>query len=403
MGTSNLRLVVFCDEDLSLSGGSSRQVLEFVRALGRRGYDIRVVAPHPSRGSVKEQAGRQVQYRWVWAPRLGGLRPFAYLVASGLVLAWTMLRWRPDLLLWFDAPGQVAPLLCAGPAGCPYLLFVNGLPDEEVSGMWRRYPLRGLLRWMLKVCVQGAGAVVSVCPEILTWMQKQWKIPEDRCRVIRNGVDPERFCPQDAVVPRRVLGLEETGRYVGFVGGFFPWHGLETLIEAVPFVLQKVPGARFLLVGDGQERSLLEARAGEMGLGRAIRFVGRVEFGEVPRWIAACDVCVVLHKATRSYPGDSMKLWEYLACGRPVVTTAGPGYGETVEAIGCGLPVKPNDPQDLAQRLVQLLEDAELRARMGQRGRMAVLREHTWDARAAMLDELCRSLRQERSYRASEA
>ncbi len=397
-----MRLIVFCDEDLGVSGGGSRQVSEFVRALGMQGCEICVIAPKPGREPVKEE-GQRVHFRWVLVPRLRGLRPVAYLVASALVLGWAMLRWRPDVLLWFDSPGQVAPLVCASVTGCPYLLFVNGLPDEEVQGIWRWALLKWLIRSGLKAAVQHAGAVVSVCPEILTWMQQQWEIPASRCRVIRNGVDPERFRPQDATTARRALRLEESGLYVGFVGGFFPWHGLETLAEAAPLVLREAPGTRFLLIGDGHMRPALEARTREMGLSHAIRFVGRVEFEEVPRWIAACDVCVVLHKPTRSYPGDSMKLWEYLACGRPVVTTAGPGYGETVETIGCGLSVKPNDPQDAAQSLVQLLGDTAMRIRMGQCGRAAVLREHTWDARASLLDGLFRDLLRGRFYRPSEA
>ena len=84
-----------------------------------------------------------------------------------------------------------------------------------------------------------------------------------------------------------------------------------------------------------------------------------------------------------------MKLWEYLACGRPVVTTAGPGYGETVEAIGCGLAAKRDDPEDVARQLVRLLEDPDAREKMGDCGRMAVVQSHTWGARAQELEQVC--------------
>jgi glycosyltransferase involved in cell wall biosynthesis len=85
-----------------------------------------------------------------------------------------------------------------------------------------------------------------------------------------------------------------------------------------------------------------------------------------------------------------MKLWEYLACGRPVVATAGPGYGDTVEAMGTGLAAKPDDPQDLARQMLRLLVDRDLRRQMGERGRAAVLESHTWAARAAELETVCR-------------
>jgi len=72
-----------------------------------------------------------------------------------------------------------------------------------------------------------------------------------------------------------------------------------------------------------------------------------------------------------------------------VVTTVGPGNGETVEAIGCGLAVKPDDAQDLGRQLVRLLEDPDERIKMGERGRMAVIRTHTWGARAQELEYVC--------------
>jgi len=160
-------------------------------------------------------------------------------------------------------------------------------------------------------------------------------------------------------------------------------------MEAVPFVRDKVPTARFLLVGEGQTKQALELLVQQQGLTDFVRFVGRADWAQVPTWIAACDVCVVLHRQTRSYPGDSMKLWEYLSCGRPVITTAGPGYGETVEAIGCGIAVEPDNAQDLARQLIRLLENPDERMKMGERGRKAVIQAHTWDARAQELEQVC--------------
>jgi glycosyltransferase involved in cell wall biosynthesis len=144
------------------------------------------------------------------------------------------------------------------------------------------------------------------------------------------------------------------------------------------------------LVGDGETRTDLEQKARTMGIESAVRFVGRVTFQSVPRWIAACDVCVVLHKPMRSYPGDSMKLWEYLACARAVVTNTGPGYGDLVDSIGCGLAVPSDRAEELAKQLVYLLQHEETRQDMGKQGRAAVVKAHTWGARALELEQVCR-------------
>ena len=388
-----MRILVFCDEDLSVAAGGARQVLEFAQALSRRPHTIRIVAPQPAQGRPLAPEFASLSFRAVSVWRVAGLRPFSFLIASWHVLRQELAAWRPDVLVWFDSPGQVAPLLALSDPACAAVLFVNGLPDEEVQGIWRFPFVRWVLRTALKKAAYRVQAVVSVCREIVAQMEDAWDIPPEHCHVIRNGVDEDRFHPQPHDAARTALGLPVEGLCVGFVGGFFPWHGLETLIEAVPFVHAKVPSATFLLVGEGQTKPALEQLVQQRELTETVRFVGRADWAQVPTWIAACDVCVVLHRQIRSYPGDSMKLWEYLSCGRPVVTTIGPGYGETVEAIGCGLAAKPDHAQDVARQLIRLLENSEERMKMGERGRMAVIQSHTWDVRAKELELVCHAAR----------
>ena len=60
--------------------------------------------------------------------------------------ALVMWREKPDVMLWFDSPGQIAPLICAGVMRCPYVLFVNGLAGEELTGLWGWKPIRNLIQ-----------------------------------------------------------------------------------------------------------------------------------------------------------------------------------------------------------------------------------------------------------------
>ncbi len=383
-----MNILVYCDEELSVAGGGSRQVVEFVRALAARGHAVRVVAPKPrieTKAAVELNGARPV---WVRVLRLPVFRPLMYLAGSAVALFLTMWREKPDVLLWFDSPGQIAPLWCSRLLRCPYVLFVNGLPAAELTGLWGWAPIRGLMQRALRVSAQQAQAVVSVCREIPQWMQHEWGIEEARCRVIRNGVDPAACVPREKAEARRRLRLNPDRPYIGFVGGFFPWHGLDTLVEAMALVRREHPDAVLLLVGDGQTRPALEALVRQRGLEPAVTFVGRVEFAEVSWWIGACDLCAVLHRPVRFYPGDSMKLWEYLACARPVVATAGAGYGDLVEALGAGVSVQGEDMPSLAAGLCRLIRNPETAIRMGQSGRAAVVEAHTWEARAVELERV---------------
>jgi glycosyltransferase involved in cell wall biosynthesis len=383
-----MNILVYCDEELGIAGGGSRQVVELVRALAARGHAVCVVAPKPQAGideSMELDGARPI---WVRVLRLPVLRPLLYLVASAVALFLAMWREKPEILLWFDSPGQIAPLWCSRVMSCPYVLFVNGLPAEELTGLWGWAPIRSLMQRALRVSAQQAQAVVSVCREIPQWMQREWGIEAARCRVIRNGVDPSACVALDKTEARRRLGLSPDRPYIGFVGGFFPWHGLDTLVEAMALVRLEHPDTTLLLVGDGQTKPALEALARQRGLEDAVSFVGRVAFDEVPWWIGASDLCVVLHRPVRLYPGDSMKLWEYLACARPVVATAGEGYGDFVEALGAGVSVKGDDVCALAKGLCRLIQNPAAASKMGQSGRAAVLDAHTWEARAVELERV---------------
>jgi len=383
-----MNILVYCDEELGVAGGGSRQVVEFARALATRGHAVRVVAPKPRTGMDESRCLGGARPVWVPVLRLPVIRPLLYLLGSAVALFRAMWREKPEILLWFDSPGQIAPLCCSLVLRCPYVLFVNGLPAEELTGLWRLAPMRGLVQWALRLSAQQAQAVVSVCREIPQWMQREWGIEAGRCRVIRNGVNPSVCLPGDKAEARRRLGLSQDRPYIGFVGGFFPWHGLDTLVESMALVRREYPTAKLLLVGDGRTKPGLEALVRLRGLEEAVSFVGRVGFDEVPWWIGASDLCVVLHRPIRLYPGDSMKLWEYMACARPVVATAGEGYGDLVERLGAGVSVMSDDAPALAKGLCRLIQDPAAASKMGQSGRAAVLDAHTWEARAVELERV---------------
>jgi len=384
-----MRILIYCDEDIGVPAGGSLQVLQLAKALALHGHEVILVAPQSEREGIALAASVQVSVAFVPVMRWGGLRPLSFLWGSMRMLKKILRHRCPDVLLWFDSPGQMAPLWALRNNTCPVVYFVNGLPLEEVQGPWRRPPFREWLTHGLRLASRKAHALVSVCPEVLVGLRNLEPVDATRCSVIRNGVDPDHFFPQPQKKIRAELGLTAQGPYIAFVGGFFPWHGLDTLVDAVAVVAKSFPTVQCLLVGDGQTKRALEEQVQQLQLSTHVQFTGRVDFAMVPKWIAASDVCVVLHRQTRSYPGDSMKLWEYLACGRPVVATVGPGYGDTVEALRCGLSAKADDPTDFARQLQCLFVDQDLRRSMGERGRMAVVRSHTWAARAAQLDRVC--------------
>ncbi len=173
-----------------------------------------------------------------------------------------------------------------------------------------------------------------------------------RIELIYNGVDLERY---DHTGPcctlREEYELEADCQLVGVVARLEPEKGHATLLEAWPSVVERVPSACLLVVGEGSRRDALEARAAELGvLGRVV-FTGLRE--DIPEVTAAVDVAVL-----PSYrEAQGLSVLEAMALSRPVVATNVGGIPEMIEDGVTGLLVEPHDPVALADAIVRFLTD----------------------------------------------
>jgi glycosyltransferase involved in cell wall biosynthesis len=224
--------------------------------------------------------------------------------------------------------------------------------------------------------VQNVDRVLATTPEGRRHYLECGADP-DRVHVVSNTVDLETF--DDTAAPVRGFDGEFV---VAYVGSFGPHRGLETAIDAMPALVERVPHARLLLVGsagdDAYDRRLRE-RADATGVGDHVTFTGWVEFADVPRYVAASDVTTVLH---RDNPHTATtvphKLFQYMALGKPVVVTDVGPLERVARTTNAGRVVPPGDGAALSDVLVALADDDGLRYELGANGRAAVRRRYNW-------------------------
>jgi glycosyltransferase involved in cell wall biosynthesis len=198
---------------------------------------------------------------------------------------------------------------------------------------------------------------------------------EDRRRMIEiEGMDPKKVvviptgiaAASPAKPPRDVraeLGIGPDRPVIGAVGGLRPEKSLGTLLEATRRLADDFPRLRVLFCGDGEERGRLEELAADLGVGDAAVFLGWR--ADVPDVVAALDVAVCC--STRE--GSPLSVLEYMDGGKPVVASDVGGIPDLIEDGDSGLLVPPGEPVALAGALARLLRDAELRDRLGRRGK----------------------------------
>jgi glycosyltransferase involved in cell wall biosynthesis len=205
--------------------------------------------------------------------------------------------------------------------------------------------------------------------------------PAERVRVIPNAVDVDRF----ASAPPVVLPFADDAFIVAFAGLFYPWHGVPTLARAFVELVGARPESRLLLVGDGASAPQVRAILREAGVDGLAYLPGLITREEVPGYLAASTVLVSPHVADRGFIGSPLKVFEYMASGRPIVSTRVAQLEQIFEDERTALLVAPDDPMALSQALVRLHDEPELRRSLGAAALHEARTKHTWDARLAAL------------------
>jgi glycosyltransferase involved in cell wall biosynthesis len=228
-----------------------------------------------------------------------------------------------------------------------------------------------------------ATALLAVSAEIAAYLE-QYRGTRGRVHIVPNGVDPNRFPPN--LTP---FCPGPPGSFtVGFVGTLKPWHGLTTLVEAFAILRREPANARLVVVGDGPERSRLEADLAQRGLREAAMFTGAVAPHVVPGLLASMDVAVAPYPQLANFYFSPLKVYEYMAAGLPIVASRVGQLAELLRHEESGLLCPPGDAPALASALERLRGDGDLRRRLGTAARATAFQKHTWAAVARRIISL---------------
>jgi glycosyltransferase involved in cell wall biosynthesis len=244
-------------------------------------------------------------------------------------------------------PDGCASILAARALGKPVVVKVHG---SDLNVIARRPSARAVMKRVLP----RADAMVAVSAALGDELAA---LGVDRARIhlVPNGVDGALFYPRDKRASRAARSIPADARVVSFVGRLEPQKGIRELLAAIPLVRERVPGAVFVLLGDGDSREEV-ARAARESPG-AIVAPGARPLAEIAEWLGASDVFTL----PSWMEGTPNVVLEALASGRPVVATRVGGIPHVVrererERDGAGFLVPPRDERALASAIVRALE-----------------------------------------------
>jgi glycosyltransferase involved in cell wall biosynthesis len=196
-------------------------------------------------------------------------------------------------------------------------------------------------------------------------------IPEDRSVTVHEGIDLQHVDAAPAVNVHESFWLPHHAPVVGNVAALVPHKGQRYLVDAAHFVVQALPDARFLILGEGELRDHLERRVHDHHLEKHVFLPGfRTD-------VLGCMKSFDIFVMSSVTEGLGTSLLDAMACARPIVATRTGGIPEVVDDGVTGLLVPPRDPHALARAIVTLLSDADLRQRFGQAGLQRVRQRFT--------------------------
>jgi len=193
------------------------------------------------------------------------------------------------------------------------------------------------------------------------------------CAVIGHGVDANRFRPDPALRAqiRQKLGLGLDVPILISVAALEERKGIQWVIQTLPELLKRIPEIHYLIVGDGQYRSDLDALVAGLGLKSQVHFLGSKL--DVHPFLCAADIMMILSQGEAS----SISLLEALACEVPAITSAYPPFDELM-SDAWGIRVDETDVQQIISAIFHLVEDPKERDTMGQAGRARIIECHVW-------------------------
>ena len=271
-----------------------------------------------------------------------------------------------------QSPCTVFPLFLSKILGVPFFVEVNGslLAEGQIN---ENAKLLGIVKISEKLNYNYASRIIAVSEGIKQDLMELYGLPASKINVIENGTDTELFYPIDK--NELELDFDKKYKYVGFIGSFAPWHGLEHLIRSTPYIVKEYAEVRFILVGDGALKGKILDLIKDLHLEDYFLLTGRVHHSNIPEYINMFDICTIFKD--KDIPGSPLKLYEYLACGKPVVATNSPDFS-ILERFELGLLVNPYDSKEVSSSIVNLLKDDNLRDKMGINGRKYAVDKGSW-------------------------
>jgi phosphatidylinositol alpha-1,6-mannosyltransferase len=256
----------------------------------------------------------------------------------------------------------------------PYILYAHG--EEIKTGMTSRK-----FWWLIPKIYNHAELIIANSKNTKSLLE-EIGVSSEKIHIIHPGVDVHVFNvgKNSGEIIRQQLNIGDSPILLT-VGRLQRRKGHDMVIKALPYVRQKVPEVKYIIVGQGEEFANLRQLIADVGVSESVMMVGHVSDQELPSYYAACDIFVM---PNRDIDGDiegfGMVYLEAAAAGKPVIGGKSGGTQDAILEGIAGLRVDGNSLSDISAAILTFLLDPDKSRQMGESGRRWVEREFAWES-----------------------
>ncbi|APF17857.1 glycosyl transferase group 1 [Caldithrix abyssi DSM 13497] len=372
-------------------GAEGIHIQSIVNGLIQLGHQVKVVSLVGEKTQFrKAQDARESKWDWVrkHIPQpVYELAEIGYNLKGRRMLQKAIDSFRPDIIYDRYAHFSFAALWAAKKNNLPLILEVNS-PYSIQKRQWEKLYFPWLSQYGEKKIFNAAPHIIVVSTP-LKKIVMDYGVPEEKITVLPNGTDPERFNPDIDDQPLRKK-LKLTGKIVlGFVGILRRWHNIDQLITVLEELNLPRLNAAMIFLGDGPSYQELVEFNRAKGHEAWIRFLGRIPHSEIQQYIAMMDVAISPHATPYSSP---MKILEYMAMEKAILAPDMENIRDILRDGENALLFKPDDARSLKEKLLLLIQNEDLRRRLGKTARQDVVQKFTWLGNARKTAEIAQKL-----------
>ncbi|HOC68127.1 MAG TPA: glycosyltransferase family 4 protein [Candidatus Hydrogenedentes bacterium] len=385
-----MKILFLCQYFPPEPGAPAARTHEHAKEWVRNGHEVTVVCGIPNHPDgevplnyrhnfVYEEVLDDIRVLRCWflvAANAGRVRRSIAFISFMLVsLYWSVVKGgRADVVM------ATSPQLLCGLSGYGVALVKRALFVFEVRDLWPRQIidlgvlrnpwLIALLRGVERFLYRKASVIITVA-EAARRELVQSGVPPEKIHTITNAIALDVFTPQPRLGAMRYRYGWGERNLVMYIGTHGLSQGLETVLAAAR-ELEDREDLHFVFVGSGAERESLIKTAEKDGL-KNVEFIPNQPRPDMPEFYAAADICLVPLKQREVFLTNiPSKMFEIMACARPIILGVEGQGREILEAAGAGVAVPPEDPHALAEAIRALADDPEARRRYGENGRRYV-------------------------------